>query len=274
MSKDKKTRGFTFTLNNYTEDDVAQLQALKCQYIIFGKEVAPTTGTPHLQGYVYFTGPRHIGGVRRLFKWHVDIPEGSASENAIYCGKDENPFIKGRRPSDQEAKGKRTQDDWALFRACAKRGDFDSIPDHLYCRYIANAKRIHVEDRPPPEDLQGEGELQVGLWIHGPPRTGKSRYARENFKPLYEKQLNKWWDKYAGEDYVILDDFAPEHAVYLTGFLKRWTDRYVFSGEVKNGTVRARPKRVIITSNYSMDECFRGVDLEALKMRFEIKFMA
>lgn len=45
-------------LNNYSEEEVQNIQdsvkneKLGIKFLIFGKEVAPTTGTPHLQGYL------------------------------------------------------------------------------------------------------------------------------------------------------------------------------------------------------------------------------
>ena len=47
---------WNFTINNYTQADLDQLQAVpdSSPYaIVYGKEVAPTTGTPHLQGVLY-----------------------------------------------------------------------------------------------------------------------------------------------------------------------------------------------------------------------------
>lgn len=44
-----------FTLNNYTPLDLKMIQKFAkahCKYLIYGKEKAPTTGTPHLQGYL------------------------------------------------------------------------------------------------------------------------------------------------------------------------------------------------------------------------------
>lgn len=88
-----RSKGFTFTLNNYTNGHQDSLLALGAtpfvQYLVFGREVAPTTGTPHLQGYIEFTN-------RRVFRSAVAVlPEGchverarDPSRAAEYCKKD------------------------------------------------------------------------------------------------------------------------------------------------------------------------------------------
>ena len=48
----RQLRNFVFTLNNYSPVDIEQLLDYSCKYIVFAEEIAPTTGTPHLQGYV------------------------------------------------------------------------------------------------------------------------------------------------------------------------------------------------------------------------------
>lgn len=45
---------YVFTLNNFTAEELAHVMSPKEGYVIvFGKEIAPTTGTPHLQGCLW-----------------------------------------------------------------------------------------------------------------------------------------------------------------------------------------------------------------------------
>ena len=45
---------YVFTLNNYSAEELCHVMSPREGYIVvFGKEIAPTTGTPHLQGCVF-----------------------------------------------------------------------------------------------------------------------------------------------------------------------------------------------------------------------------
>ena len=62
LDPSKKARRYRWTWNNYTTPDVERLMDPpklhnSIDYLTFGWEVAPSTGTPHLQGYVEFNGP-------------------------------------------------------------------------------------------------------------------------------------------------------------------------------------------------------------------------
>ena len=53
-----------------------------------------------------------------------------------------------------------------------------------------------------------------GLWLWGPPNTGKSYKARDISEKQFGetpfiKDCNKWWDGYDGEKVVVLDDVDP-----------------------------------------------------------------
>lgn len=108
-----------------------------------------------------------------------------------------------------------------------------------------------------------------GIWYYGPPGTGKSRAARE-LGEFYLKQQNKWWDGYAGQPVVILDDL-DRNGVCLFHHLKIWADRYACTGEIKGGTVNLQHKTFVVTSNYSIDDLFEDEQVrEAIRRRFKV----
>jgi len=66
MSAQKlRTRGWTFTINNDTFEDLIGLIETDFEYLVIGFEVGDS-GTPHIQGYIYFKNPRMLKGVRKF----------------------------------------------------------------------------------------------------------------------------------------------------------------------------------------------------------------
>lgn len=65
------------------------------RFLIYGREVCPSTGTPHLQGYVEFLNPQRITGIKTLPGFstsHLEVARGSPDQNITYCSKsDANP---------------------------------------------------------------------------------------------------------------------------------------------------------------------------------------
>lgn len=52
--------------------------------------------------------------------------------------------------------------------------------------------------------------------------------------------------------------------------LKQWADHYPFKAAQKGSQLLIRPKRIVITSNYSIEECYPEVqDSAPLKRRFK-----
>jgi len=239
-----KSRAFCFTINVFDENTEEKLQnGIECQYLVYGYEIAPTTQRPHLQGYVYFHNPRSISGVIKDIQGaHIEIAKGAPDQNFDYCSKDGLFFERGKRPMSQKEKGQAEETRWRDARQAALTGDFASIPDDLYIRYQSSFKRIRREDVKRPDDLAPS--QTYGVWIWGPSGTGKSHKARTEYGNVYLKDLNKWWDGYDQEDNVVIDEIAPEHAVYMTSFIKKWVDRWAFSAELKGSRAIIRPKRL------------------------------
>jgi len=85
---------FVFTLNNYTIEDELDLlcTGLPVTYIIYGYEKAPTTGTPHLQGYCELNHRMRIATIKKLGcgfeKMKILNRKGSQKQAIDYCKKD------------------------------------------------------------------------------------------------------------------------------------------------------------------------------------------
>lgn len=271
-----KTRAFCFTLNNYTSTEYAWLfdpvhLGVVYSYLVCGKEVAPTTGTPHLQGYVYFKHQKTLAAASKFIpRASLRAAGGDAEANYIYCSKDKDFEEVGVRPLSQVQKGKKNIDRYKAAWVCAKVGAVDQIPADILIRHYRTIKEIAKDYMVVPGDCSGT----TGVWIYGPSGVGKSRYAREKYPGSYLKCANKWWDGYQSQVSVILDDLDPNHSK-LGHHLKIWSDRYSFIAETKHGAVAIRPDSFVVTSQYSIDEIWMDSETrDALRRRFKVIHMS
>lgn len=267
-----KFRNFTFTFNNYP--DTSLVDGLECKYIIYGKEVGKS-GTPHLQGVVVFNCQKSEKAVRSLLPGcHVEAARDIQAA-ILYCRKDGDVTERGISPKTSVEKGDLEQERWKTIRLAAESGQFDLIPEKIRFNQVKTIDYIHDQAQK-KRKLPDVDELN-NYWYFGTSGTGKSRKARTENPDAYIKMCNKWWDGYAGQDTVILEDFNMEQAKFLAHHLKIWSDHYPFPAEKKGGTIVIRPKRFIVTSNYSLEECF-GEDktgaLEPLSRRFQEEYFS
>jgi len=86
---------WVFTLNNYNDDDQTNLRIFSddpvVKYLVFGREVSPTTSTPHLQGFVTFSLKQSLASLRRrnvFARAHLEVAGGPSPVAAEYCKKD------------------------------------------------------------------------------------------------------------------------------------------------------------------------------------------
>lgn len=266
----QKYRGWVYTFNNYTDEDVARLKQIPCIYHVFGYETS-STGTPHLQGYIYFKNPRAFGGVKRDMgkEVHLEPQRGSHQEAADYCKKDGDYWSCGTLPVDQTVKGQMERERWQEAVRLAEEKRIDEVDANIRLRYIRNLERIEKRARMKPQDL--EEKDFYGIWIWGPTGTGKSHEVSQlPREKVYKKDINKWWCGYDDQPIIWIDEINPETQAWMGRFMKIWADRYTFNAEYKGGTMLIRPEWVIVTSNYDLDECFLHTDLEPIKRRFKV----
>lgn len=250
-----RSRGWVFTWNNAGDDDDDYCQELinndSIRYICYGREVGDS-GTPHLQGYLYFNHPRTFTGVKKLLKHcHIEIQKGTCDEAIQYCKKDGDYFETGHRPISQQEKGDAEKENWEEARKLLLEDKLEEIPARFMKYWPALMRyKAHMESRRELEDLS---ELK-NYWFYGNTGTGKSKSARRIFNKAYDKACSKWWDGYQFQDAIIIDDIDPKSGAWMGTLLKRWSDHYPFPAEFKGGSMKIRPKTIIVTSNYSIEE--------------------
>lgn len=267
-----RSRGWCFTLNNYTEQQRQHILAIDSTYTIVGREVA-ATGTPHLQGYIYFKSAKSFSSIKKKLgcnSIHIEAAKGSPEQAAEYCMKDGDFEEKGIIPLSQKRKGDKEIARWNKARELAKEGKFDDIDGDIYMRCERTCKNLFNEENL-KKQLADNSEMS-NIWIFGPTGIGKSRSVRQDYPEdhIYIKPLNKWWDGYAGEPVVLIEDVDPSHEKWLGYFLKIWSDHYKFRGEIKGASLMLRPKTIIVTSQYAISKIFADPEtVAALQRRFK-----
>lgn len=236
-------------------------------YGIIAKEVAPSTGTPHLQCYFVFKAPKRLAAIKKICpRGHWEIAKGTTEDNIKYCCKEateDDRMELGKRPKTRPEIGQEQHELWTDVCRAAREGTCEEEYPQQFIQYNSTINRLFD----PQVDVINE---YSGHWWTGRPGTGKSRKAREDYPDLYDKLLNKWWDGYRDEETVLIDDIGLDHKIMGT-FLKRYADHYPFRAEYKGGSKVIRPKSVIVTSNYTIEEIWAGDQqmIDAINRRFK-----
>ena len=270
-SKGRRSRSYCFTLNNPTSEEKTLLKKKADEnafrYIVVGEEISET-GTPHLQGYVYFKSAKTLSSAKKALgrRYHIEAARGSPQQASDYCKKDNQFWEIGDLPIGGVGK-KVTLAERIERNKLLKTLSLNQLVDegHISINKVRELKNARL-------DLAQEGKAYQaeecrGVWYYGEPGVGKSYKARMENPGLYIKAQNKWWDGYQGEEVVLLDDLDTS---MLGHYLKIWLDRWSCSGEVKGGTVNLRYKKFIVTSNYTPEELFTDPMMaKAIRRRIE-----
>lgn len=262
-----RSRSWQFTVNNYTDSDLTRLAQVECVYVVYGKEVAPTTGTPHLQGFVMFENGKSMSAVSDIIPGHLSFVLNKFWNVAEYCKKDGDYVERGTAPKNP---GKRERNDWDGYMDLIKSGRATELPDKIQITQFRNIQAIESKYR--KVDTTLDWTMSPNEWIWGQAGTGKSTKARLENPDAYIKMNNQWWDGYAGEDSVLIEDITKDWSQFASHLLI-WADRFSYRGATKGSTVMLRPKKIVVTSNFCIqalcDQCSIPTDtMLALQRRF------
>lgn len=269
-----RVRGWVFTLNNPTTEEIELVKNIKCKHLVFGEEIA-ASGTPHLQGYVELHEKISAKALNLLIgnRAHLEHRKGEPSEARAYC-------LKGEQPHDEWKELGTAGPSYGLNAITFEKGDMlnpGKRTDIINVRKAAltqtmgeivsnesyNYQDILIAKEVKKYCTKGRDWMPRVIWLYGPSDTGKSTHARqicidEGYpEPLIKTVGGQWWDGYDGQEAVILDDFRDSW--WTMSYNNNMLTGHNFRVENKGGSAFFVPKLIIYTTIVSPNEHYKGV---------------
>lgn len=249
---ENRARGWCFTVNNYTKNDVKRLEQLKeYTYLCYSFEVGEKKETPHIQGYVYEENKVSFKKLCSIIpRAHFTKAKGSAQQNLKYISKSSEAYEFGTMPRQgldgELVSVKKMLDEGSTIREVADK-HFSA-----YCKYeraIKSYQSLVMDHRK---------KSPIVIYCYGPLGVGKSYYANRAFSDsVYPKDNTKWWNGYEQQEVVILDDYEVTPDMSFR-FLLKLLDEYPLSVETKMGSfIPFNSKYIIFTADKPLDKMFK-----------------
>lgn len=222
MSQNQRSRGYCFTINNYTEEEYDNLKLIDSVYLIVGKEKGEE-GTPHLQGYIYFRNAKTFNRAKELIgqRAHIEVAKGTPEQNKQYCAKQGDYIEMGELPQ----KGKRTDlqkaveliSQGACMRKLAEEMPKEVVLHHKGLQHLINIKY---------ESKQGDRDVpRETYWLWGDTGAGKTKFIKDKEKEMlqtlgwrtYYWPVSKgFFTNYDHQEIAVFDDFDGDTMDFRT----------------------------------------------------------
>ncbi len=276
--KNTKSKRYCFTIHNYTKKELKEFHKLaesleKHRYISYGLEVAPDTGTKHIQGYIELNTAQRLPYVQsyfnikrdgKLHKFHLEIANGTAEENKKYTSKGGNHFEFG------EPQTQGTRYDLKVIKEAVKQNPTaintiidEYVTNHQQLRYVESLAKYYFSKR----DFNKPPTV---YWIFGRSGIGKSRLVSDTFSDICYVSSYRW----LGTDYnqnecFFMDDYREADLPFNT--LLKITDCYPFTLEYKGGQIPLNSPFIIITAPKSIEATFTKTSEDLVQLTRRIK---
>lgn len=247
----KRARRFQFTLNEI--DKYPQLvDAIKSRVsykaMISCKEIAPSTGHPHIHVYALFSNPVRW---RQVCGEHIEICRGSHKSNIEYITK--NGEILDRCNIEEVRDTKMTGKELQMM-------DYDDVMQ-LAPGLVKTWKAIRYIEPPMTKDNCYKPNIKV-YFVWGPSGAGKTKYVFDHLPENEEfdqvKYTNGFWmHTRPGVKVAWYDDFRDSH-MKPSEFIN-FIDYYVHSLNVKGDQQYNRYELIFITSVQDPSEIYHNV---------------
>lgn len=238
-----------FTLNNYG-DQRPHYDAERHEYLVYGFEVAPTTGTPHLQGYVRWRKRQRPQALARwLPRANFTRCDGTEGENRTYCTKSGNFVEHGVFVAERNMQGRRS--DLEAIRARIKQGEtMANIADGYFSDFVRyHSGFARAIDLIGPRAATQRPMNCFFLW--GETNLGKTHRILIGYPDAYRIVgfPRNPWDNYKGQSQLFLDEFTDLWPLTeINGILDKWA--YTIQARYRN--YQAMWTTVFIASNYNL----------------------
>ncbi len=279
MRPSSQVRRANFTLNNPTAQERAWLTSLSnlatrrllaIRYIVFQEEIAPTTQTHHLQGYIeWMKLKRPLGKMMKApgspyhrFSWHrADFPRASIA----YAKKKDSRLAGGQHGEYGDAAAARNQtisdttDQLNSGISLQKVIDQHSDIDFRYHKQIVAYFNRRVPNRI---------ECNV-ICLIGPSGCGKSTYAKAAARglgtvyevPGKERHNGRWdWKMYACQNAIIINEFNDTF-MDVTKF-KKFFDTFDVQIENKGDNMIMKTNNIYLTMNTDIKNWYHKYRLD------------
>lgn len=257
----ERYRHWCFTLNNYTDNDVAELSTVtpKYKYLVYGKEVGDS-GTPHLQGFVSFSNQIKVKSLHKWFSgrghWEVARNPRAAAD---YCKKQGDYQEFGISPSDSR-KRQGTRNDLEALRDAINEGESDrkklrqTFPS-VCAKYPNFVSQLILDQIPTPKceayplrDWQSElvevlrrpADSRTIIFVVDPGgNSGKSWFCRY-YESVYGRSVTLKPGKKADMVYALMTQMTPGmKTVFIDAPRSKQGEfiQYDFLEELKDGSI-------------------------------------
>ena len=232
-------------------------------------------GKPHMHLTLWFAEPVKQ---RSICAW-FGVPGAAVRNNMHPSTPHSVQFFKysryGLKADEEKVKKPKITTDtirefWADNPKARRKDIFDFFPAALY-----NSK-IYDNILKYKPNLEWLPEKKIGFWFSGVSDAGKTHCVHEIVKSAFFTYYKmpagnnyRFWVDYDWEEVVQLAEVSPDKKPQ-SGLLKEIVDKEPCLVELKYGHIHARPKLVFVTSNFTLEDCYREhpEDLPALRNRF------
>lgn len=233
---------------------------------VYQRERCPKTGREHIQFYFEFSRRLRFSQVRKMLPGaHVERCRNIEASRK-YASKEESriagPFLIG-----QDRKRKSTVDVLSQLKSSRVTDVLDDNP-HLW-RSVQCMQRVSVVYL----NLNKRSERTFLCYVYGDTGCGKT-YMMHRFMSVsrvYWHNGSQWWDNYAQEPIVVVDEY---HGQFDHRLVLRLGDRTPMQVPIKGGFVEFNSFMVVFLSNLPPEQTLflhhSDSVINAMKRRFSI----